>query len=192
VPPTNQHVPAQESGVRRARPVPYDLDMTVKARPGQVTLDFVNHGKAGAVFHLRNRGSAMTVQMFTVGAGHDLSTKITALQGYDLEVHGPNGWFRHLAGAAAGPEVSMHRRGHRVEFVIDNNGPDTDVTVADAYTGRSRVVHVRHGATLPIGDSHDGWYDLTFTTSTDKQFVRQIAGHVENGCVSITDPALGR
>jgi phospholipase C len=174
--------------------VPYDLDLTVAATSGHVTLEFVNHGKAGAVFHLRNRGSAMTVQMFTVGAGRDLSTKITALQGYDFEVHGPNGWFRHLAGAGttAGPEVSMHRRGHRVEFVIDNDGPDTNVTVVDAYTGRSRVVHVRHGTTLPVGDYHDGWYDLTFTTSTDKQFVRHLAGHVENGCASITDPALGR
>ena len=179
--------------MRRARPVPYDLDLIVGAKSGQVTLEFVNHGNGGAVFQLRNRGAAMTVQMFTVGAGHDLSTTITSLQGYDLEVHGPNGWYPAAGRLGLGwAEVSMHRRGHRVEFVIDNTGPDTDVTVVDAYSGRSRVVHVRHGATLPVGEYHDGWYDLTFTTSSDKQFVRQLAGHVENGCASITDPALGR
>ncbi len=179
--------------MRRARPVPYDLDLKVGAKSGALTLKFVNRGSGGAVFQLRNRGAAMTVQMFTVGARHDLSTAIVSLHGYDLEVHGPNGWYRQLAGSgSAAPEVSVHRRGRGVEFVIDNAGPDADVTVLDAYTGRSHVVHVRHGASLPIAGYYDGWYDLTFTTNLDKRYLRQFAGHVENGCAGITDPALGR
>jgi phospholipase C len=41
------------------------------------------------------------------------------------------------------------------------------------------------------GDTH-GWYDITVTSSEDARFVRGLAGHVENGRPSVSDPALGR
>jgi phospholipase C len=36
-----------------------------------------------------------------------------------------------------------------------------------------------------------GWYDLTVTVNTDATFVRRLAGHVETGRSSMSDPALG-
>jgi phospholipase C len=37
-----------------------------------------------------------------------------------------------------------------------------------------------------------GWYDLTATVDTDAGFKWQLAGHVESGRASISDPAMGR
>jgi phospholipase C len=36
-----------------------------------------------------------------------------------------------------------------------------------------------------------GCYDLTITVDGDPAFERQVAGHVETGADSISDPALG-
>lgn len=35
-----------------------------------------------------------------------------------------------------------------------------------------------------------GWYDLTFSVEQDK-FLRQLAGHVESGRDSMSDPLFG-
>jgi phospholipase C len=42
-----------------------------------------------------------------------------------------------------------------------------------------------------VGGTTHGWYDVTITSSGDTAFVRHLAGHVESGRVSISDPALG-
>ncbi|MES1210069.1 MAG: phospholipase domain-containing protein [Pseudomonadota bacterium] len=45
-----------------------------------------------------------------------------------------------------------------------------------------------HGWSL---DKSFNWYDLTVTVPSDPNFRQQLAGHVENGRDSMTDPALG-
>ena len=42
----------------------------------------------------------------------------------------------------------------------------------------------------PLSDSH-GWYDFTVEIAQEATFARRLAGHVENGKDSISDPALG-
>jgi hypothetical protein len=37
-----------------------------------------------------------------------------------------------------------------------------------------------------------GWYDLSVTTNAHPHFQRRLAGHVETGRSSMSDPALGR
>jgi phospholipase C len=44
---------------------------------------------------------------------------------------------------------------------------------------------------LPLLTTH-GWYDLTVTVDGDAGFNWQLAGHVENGERSISDPAMAR
>jgi phospholipase C len=36
-----------------------------------------------------------------------------------------------------------------------------------------------------------GWYDLTITVDTDAGFQQRIAGHVETGEDSVSDPVIG-
>ena len=40
-------------------------------------------------------------------------------------------------------------------------------------------------------DRQSGWYDLTITVEGDAGFKQQVAGHVETGDDSVTDPLLG-
>jgi len=68
------------------------------------------------------------------------------------------------------------------------------VNVLDAYTGKSpaRVLPSRHtfDGKLEL-DRFGGWYDLIIRVSGDDIFKYQLAGHVETGKDSISDPALG-
>jgi phospholipase C len=36
-----------------------------------------------------------------------------------------------------------------------------------------------------------GWYDLSVTTDADPSFLQRLAGHLENGRDSVSDPAFG-
>jgi len=36
-----------------------------------------------------------------------------------------------------------------------------------------------------------GWYDVSVEVNTDPNFLRRLAGHVENGRASTSDPAFG-
>ncbi|MGY3447804.1 hypothetical protein ACVILH_000146 [Bradyrhizobium sp. USDA 4353] len=69
------------------------------------------------------------------------------------------------------------------------------VTLLDNYTGRSERHRLQRGQRLEtqvwLQQTH-GWYDLTVTTDSDANFNWQLAGHVENGRPSISDPAMGK
>ena len=69
-----------------------------------------------------------------------------------------------------------------------------EVIVLDAYTGKSLSQHLPPNGTLeeklPLAHS-GGWYDLTLKVSGHSRFKYQLAGHVETGKDSISDPALG-
>ncbi len=202
VPPTHQQLPSQEAGVRRARALPYDLDVVADVGAGHITLRLMNQGRAGAVFHTRSSGgpSGIRARMFTVQAGHNLNTTeaVSTPDGYDIEIHGPNGWYRRLAGGhTAGLDVSARRcgSGDEIEFVVTNAGAVTDVAVLDGYLGgRPLTRRLPPGRRMTVTATNDayGWYDLTITSSIDASFVRRLAGHGENNRSSVSDPTLGR
>jgi phospholipase C len=205
VPPAVQHMPKQEPGVRRARPLPYDLDAAATVRADGLTLTFTNHGATGAVFHTRARtaGSSaeMKAKMFTVEAGRQLGATfaVSRTAGYDVEVHGPNGFFRHFVAGTAAPGLEITARpegsGVALQLVVTNAGAPVDVTVVNAY-GLARPVtkKVRSGGQVEyvVAGDTQGWYDITVTSSGDAHFRRGLAGHVENGRTSVSNPALGR
>jgi phospholipase C len=64
----------------------------------------------------------------------------------------------------------------------------------DAYRGKSVSQHLQPDQKLndklPL-DQFGGWYDLIVTVSGDASFKYQLAGHVETGKASISDPAMG-
>lgn len=198
-----QRLPRQERGVRPARPLPYDLDATATVGAAGLTVTFANHGTAGAVFHTRARTAGspaqMQAKMFTVEAGRQLGATFGVSGGYDVEVHGPNGFYRRFAAGTATPaiEVVARRQGHgeEIRIGVTNAGAPVDVTITDGYGGARPVTRkIRQGGRVEYdvsGDSH-GWYDVTVTSARDARFVRGLAGHVENGRPGISDPALGR
>ena len=140
----------------------------------------------------------MHAQMFTVGAGQRIDTTPPfSADGYDVEIHGPNGFYRHLAGAAApGPEVTATPVGasRRLRLSLSNSGPAVGLTVADnRRDGLPLTVRLRQGGTIThiVGGHGDGWYDVTVTSSGDQRYLRRLAGHLEDGRSGTSDAALG-
>jgi phospholipase C len=119
-----------------------------------------------------------------------------------LRVHGANGFLRHFKGATAAtgarPEISATHDGVHgaLQLALSNAGTAaTTLTVTDNAYGASATRHaLAAGQTLvldlPLGASY-GWYDLSITCDTDAQWSRKVAGHVESGQASRTDPMIG-
>jgi phospholipase C len=68
------------------------------------------------------------------------------------------------------------------------------VRIYDAYSKQTVSQNLDHGGVLiwhwPL-ESSFGWYDLTITVDGEPGFLQQLAGHVETGRDSVSDPALG-
>lgn len=211
-PPTEQQMPVQEPGTRPARALPYALlvDAQVNGEKRTVELRFRNTGEAGAVFHVRAGEGAHGPWHYTAGAHEELSDSFPAADdgGYELSVHGPNGFFRRIQGNAAGAgaeiEVSAATAVTHAGAVISpgilltlkNAGTgERKVTIRDGYTGQLVTVPVPGGAkvekSFPLDGSH-GWYDLLAETEGDASFRRHFAGHVETGQDSVSDPLMGK
>ena len=81
------------------------------------------------------------------------------------------------------------------QLKITNAGTKTvTVSVLDAYTGKRETHSLRANAWFTDSMSLErfyGWYDLIVTVAEDASFKYRLAGRVENGRDSFSDPALG-
>jgi len=198
-PPAEGVLPRQERGLRPARPLKYVpfVDGSADVASGGITLTFASGAKAGAVFLVTSGNRTDGPWSYTTGAGRTVSdTWNSAYSGgaYDLTVHGPNGFLRAFKGKAAGPEVVARHVGDDIELTFTHQGPGIAVLkLADGYRGRTSTVRVRSGAvvrrTVDLSASRR-WYDLTVTSDGDPSYMRQFAGHVENGRPGVSDPAI--
>ncbi|AGZ41323.1 phosphocholine-specific phospholipase C [Actinoplanes friuliensis] len=196
VPPVDQQVPQQEPGVRPARALPYTLHADATADNNTLTVTFRNTGRAAAVFLARSAADGEEPRTYTVEPGKTLTGTWAAADGYDVAVHGPNGFHRAFGGAARDTEIDVtaldDSAGEKITLVLRNPGDrSAQVTVLDAYTGRQTRLTLRRGqsATRTWSTTRTrGWYDLTISGRTLR---RQYAGHLENGRDSISDPAMG-
>jgi phospholipase C len=211
-PPAVQAVPKQEPGVRPARAVPYELFVRVDdGSNGKLTMRFVNTGSAGAVFLVYTTNGSAAPRSYTVESGKRLQDQLllNADGSYDFTVHGPNGFLRRFAGT-----VSAHNGRHgsdaaqpdivegydvangNLQLRLENaGGTRCQFTIVNAYDPKNVIHHsVRGGDNdnlyLDLRNAH-GWYDLAITVDTDASFARRLAGHVETGESSMSDPALG-
>lgn len=208
-PPAVQSVPKQEPGVRPARAVPYELHAHGETDfgGGTVEIRFGNSGQSAAVFQARLGAHQDAPRSYTVGAGEHLSDtwdiRAKGLDSYDLAVHGPNGFLRQFKGSIHGRDKAnlavrsfYDNHGHPGIVVdIHNRGAEgAKVRVFDAYAKASIAHFVAPGRSLvwywSLVDSF-GWYDLTIDVDSDSSFKQQLAGHVETGRDSMSDPLLG-
>jgi phospholipase C len=183
-------MPAQEAGTRPARALPYDLRADGTVSGGNLTVTFASRGSAGAVFHVTSAGSPQT---FTAGAGASLTGTWPVNAGQDVRVHGPNGFFRQFTGT--GPDITAVPLGQNLTLKFANpSHAAVRLTVAEAYTGKSFPFAVPAGRTDSVlipSMLSKGWYDITITAHGNPAYLRRLAGHVETGAPSISDPALG-
>jgi phospholipase C len=122
---------------------------------------------------------------------------------YDLAIYGPNGFHRAVTGratpeaAGADVEVAYAGQGQLLRLTLRNGaeGPRTFVVTARAYADATptRVEVARHSReTVELDVSASGrWYDYEIRVDADADFLRRVAGRIENGEPSVSDPAMG-
>ncbi len=195
-------VPIQAMSHRPSRPLPYVLTVTDRPERGAVALIFQNPGAAGAVFQVYDRRHLDCVpRRYTVGAGKSL-TGMWDSGPYDFWVLGPGGFHRHFAGDPASDILAVApsgmSRGRAFALGLRNTGktPLTVSVTPGAYEEALKPwrVTLRPGATQnhswPLVDTR-GWYDLIVRVEGDARFYRRLAGRVESGENSTSDPAMG-
>src|SRR5262249_47025759 len=133
----------------------------------------------------------------TVEAGKTLSYVLPSTNSYDFSVHGPNGVFRRFAGTGDNKLNVAFRFDStpaKLRGTFDNTGWEPlSLQFPNGYqAGSSEPLVVEPGKPLFVDADFAktaNWYDVT--VEGPGGFVRQFAGHVENGAPSLSDPLLG-
>ena len=205
--PAQQSLPVQESGLRSARALPYDLRVDARAdvEKQTVRIEFDNRGDAGACFQVRSATADEGPWTFTVEAGKQLSNtwqRGRNADGYDLSVFGPNGFFRQFRGsfgreAGVDLDVDVRYDAHAYELILritNRSRSRARVQIANAYQDEAIKDELAHGRALKRSFSLKktfGWYDIAIASDADSRFLWRFAGHLENGRDSASDPAIG-
>jgi phospholipase C len=197
-------VPTQERGIRPARALPYELEVhgVVDGSSSTISLTFFNTGAATAVFQVRSVNPADPVRNYTVEPGKKLIGTWNVVTSFGLSVYGPNGFVRYFKGSVGSSAAALDVRS---SYEIEDHGSfvwritniaakSAAVRVFDAYTGSQVTRFLRPQETLEdtwsLHQFH-GWYDLIVTVAEDPTFEYRLAGHIETGRHSFSDPALG-
>jgi phospholipase C len=208
----------QEPGIRPSSPLPYELYVD-----GELSVDqsrFVVHLEAsnryfgdrtvGCPFVVYARtGKDVMVRNYTVAAGDHLEDSWPlgdfANGVYDLQVYGPNGFFREFIGTADDPPLAV-----RAIYSATNNSLTGNLEIRTANRDRTKTLSVNlsdQSYKLPLQtrsvspgstetfvvNTHDSycWYDLIVRLSGIESYSRRLAGRVETGKWSFSDPAMG-
>ncbi|HEV7907572.1 MAG TPA: phospholipase C, phosphocholine-specific [Pseudonocardiaceae bacterium] len=184
-PPADQRMPSQESGARRARPLPYQPDADVRMSGRSARLSMRNSGAASvhlALFPYAGEAEAPVHFDVASSVAHDVAVQGDA---YRFTLLGPNGFRREFSGAVDGvAEVSSAVQGHSrtVVLTLVNGGAK-----ALTFVVGDRRLAVRPGQRRVVPWPTDsGWYDFTVSVVEEPAFLRRLAGHVENGEQSVS------
>ncbi|MGT2463437.1 phosphocholine-specific phospholipase C [Sinomonas atrocyanea] len=198
VPPAANTMPRQEKGTRPSRGLGYALDVETTVDGGKLTARWKNSGTLGAHVQVRSNLLPAAPYSYTIGAGAALDAAWPLGAEYDVQMHGPAGWYRRLAGTAAAADVRVAvaadgTAGH-ARFRIENAGSaKADLTLKDAYGAGTQALSLNPGqARTVVLPTSGGWYDLTVTSAQDPALVRVVAGRLENAGSLTSDPQLGR
>lgn len=195
--PTSLLAPVQETGVRPRRPTPYKLDVQLRRTDAAMAVIFTNRSTdRAAVFHVYDCANPATIPArYTVGAGatllHALAGQTEAL---DLFILGPNGFHRRLGGRSDVFSASLvDGSDHAASLMIENHQASPHkCLIADMAYGTAPITltlapgEVRR-VRLKLAKTH-GWYDLQINAGGQ---TLRMAGHVETGKASYSDPAAG-
>ncbi|WP_341845974.1 phosphocholine-specific phospholipase C [Streptomyces curacoi] len=209
-PPADPGLPRQEPGLRRARPLPYDLAADCHLDEDRLHIHLTNQGEVGASFHVTAHthvhDGPYGPWVYTVGERRDLSDSWKVTDKYNFQVRGPNGFLRSFSGNAAQREdtaIAVTARhstedGGQLVVQLSNHGPRrAAVTVKNGYSRHTTrlLLHPGQDITHVVAtqDNHN-WYDITLSwgSNTESLEIRRLCGHIETGAPSTSDPAFGR
>lgn len=196
-----QLAPQQQRLARPSRALPYRLHVDSQADPKARTLSLSlqNTGEQGAVLHVYDGLHLSEIpRRYIVEAGKALQDSWPVVERYQLWVLGPNGFHRSFHGdlKTLQPELLVTTSNSQLQLTLSNPGEHGVVisidrcpytqqgpwTLAVPARGEVRQVFACEGS--------GGWYDLTLRS--DGGWLRRIAGRLETGAHSISDPLMGR
>ena len=207
--PLNQAYPAQETGIRPSRALPYILHTSAKVDSASKTvrLMFSNTGSHAAVFHVYDKLNLDAIpRRYMVEAGKQLDDLWQTKENrYDLWILGPNGFHRafkgHLAKIAqreALPEirVCMEECDPKMFLKVRHDGKQAVKLIVKANAYLPNKTWVIETSTTEKELSWDmsefgGWYDFTVTIENEPSYSRRFAGRIETNEDSISDPYMG-
>ena len=219
----NNLIPQQESGTRPSNALPYELYvngyMDKKERyrlEFKVENNIFNKKAAGAAFIVYHRqaykGEIGSCRNYAISPGKKLedSWDVNNFEEgiYNLEVHGPNGFYRNFKGnkenpliritcdqtGSDGPKNNFHKP--QLRFACENLGPQAyELQFIDNSYGNKPVSYkIQGGETynlkIDVSNSHQ-WYDISIQCKGFPIFKEQYAGRIETGIHTMTDPLLG-
>ncbi|WMD18060.1 phospholipase C, phosphocholine-specific [Achromobacter seleniivolatilans] len=199
----------QQRGIRPSRALPYALQAHAHENEASVTLRFENTGAAAAVLHVYDRlHLEHGPRRYTVTPGSHLEGvwQTQDVDGrYDLWVLGPNGFHRHCAGrirqasrSALDLTATYASAGARLLVAVRNPSEQTRRyrITANAYDyPRAADALLAPGETANLSwnmSGSAGWYDISLRDQDDPAFLRRLAGRIETGAPSTSDPAMGQ
>lgn len=192
-------------------PVGYNFQTYVRFENATATSrfrwNFVNSGTLGVALAIyayhRNDAPWFYSLEKTVDAANPIQLADTAAPAngiYRYAVHGPNGYLSEFTGDDSAlvqrlaPEVvaiNSLEDAAKIQFVFANwPSANGSLTAINAYTGETKTI--TPGTTSVEIATVDGWYDVAFVQPGAANYLRRHAGHLENGKVSKTDPAIGK
>jgi phospholipase C len=189
--PAAGRMPAQESGRKPARALPYAPEASALLdRLGRLELTLRNRGESPAHFAIYPYAGELALPEH-VDVERERSERIVlAGDAFHLAVQGPNRFWYELAGTRSGAAGRVDVRPAAMPFrtvlslELENAGR-TAVNLrlrALGYGDRSVRVRLAAGQTRTTAwETDQGWYDVEITAQEDPAFRRRITGRVETG-----------
>lgn len=187
---------AEEPGTRRARALPYDLALDeILGPPRALSLRFANLGGRAACFYAYREGSTEVPRRYTVGAGAALEDAWLLARGEVITIAGPNGFLRRYRRQNA-PTIRVAARADaKAEAIVlaltNDEEREVAVTIRDAaYGAAPRMILIPPRSVGHLAWSvaaSGGWYDILVRDPGGA--ATRLAGHLETGRPSVTDPA---
>ncbi|PSH70643.1 hypothetical protein CU102_00885 [Phyllobacterium brassicacearum] len=124
---------------------------------------------------------------------------------YAHAIQCPNGYLLEFSGNSLDPlqtqlpniiEMKSADDGNKLQIVFEKwQTASSKLKLINAYSGTEQVIdkakEVSGTTTVEIA-TKDGWYDVAVVDSVNaNNFLRRYAGHLENGKISKSDPAIG-
>eukprot|EP01083_Nonionella_stella_P090175 251955_1 len=203
--PDVQYVPTQEVGTKKSRALPYSFQISDAVENDIINISMGNIGKAGVVFHVHDYWNVSnSPKKYTIESGKDLwdTWDLKNVSGYNLSLHGPNGFVRTFAGDNSANHYRIGMKEHKkeqsisfeIECVVD--ACHNDLLLENKVYGNetTRITILRQGIIEKNVVSSGNWYDYVLKEVGDGGnvlFERRFMGRVEINKDSITDPAMG-
>jgi phospholipase C len=202
-------MPQQEAGMRASCALPYQLYVNGMVGPDKKSFqlkfsaskEIFGNNAAGAPFQVYSLGKNWETRSYAVAADDELEDKWSIEEYYHFQVYGPNGFFREFRGTPdeqfevrAEYERNTNKKlsGNLLVNIVNNAGRPVSIQVKDnAYQQPSVTKRITTIANIPIDLRNSfGWYDLSVTIEGNDHFQVRLAGRVEAGRESKSDPAM--